>query len=559
MKTFKKLAVIAMSAVFLFTGCGGDVITTNSNRVNALSEEDAKAELASLLKKIPVNEVSDPVMDIYSEETSEADALADIDTFPMVLEGKGDIDIEIAAPSELSGNAPDDWLIAVAQKFNKAEYEIDGESVSVSIRKISSGEVVTYVKADAYHPDMYIPSNYALGLMLEASGVSITKIEDRIAGNTAGILLKDDIYETVKEKYGEINVANILTAANNGDVTFAYTNPYTSATGLNILTAMLASFDEKDPLSATASQALLDYQKKAPPVAYTTGVLRNSAKKGIINAMVMEEQAYINTPELKDYHYTPAGIRHDHPVYVFDWTGSQKQKAAEMFVKFCKSEPAQKLATEKGFNLHDDYVSDDPGLTGTQYISAQQLWKENKNGGKPIVAVFVADVSGSMDGEPLNSLKDSLVKSSIYIGQEHYIGLVSYSSDVTVNLPIAQFDAAQQAYFSGEVKGLYANGGTATYDACLVAMNMIEEKLKEIPDAKPMIFLLTDGEQNEGYSLNRVTGIIGGLQIPVYTIAYNYGNVEDLEKISGINEAAAINADSDDIVNQLRNLFNVNM
>ena len=556
----KRLLSIALAAsMLLLTACGGDVITKNIGRENALSYDDAKTELESLLKKVEVSSVDNPTMDIYSEQSTEADALADIDTFPIMVEGSGDIDIEIAAATEMSADAPDDWLNVVAERFNKEHYEIDGKTVSVSVRKITSGEVVTYINAGAYEPEVYIPSNYAWGMMLEASGVGIEKIEDRIAGNTAGLLIKKDVYDSFISEYGEATVANVLTASINGNLTFAYTNPYTSSTGLNILTAMLKSFDENDPLSSKASEALLEYQKNSPPVAYTTAVLRSQASKGVINAMVMEAQAYVNTPELRDYVYIPAGIRHDHPVYTFDWDSNDEKQVAQMFVEYCKNDNNQKLATEKGFNLHDDYKGQDPGLNGTQYVSAQKVWKQNKNGGKPIVAVFIADVSGSMDGEPINSLKDSLVKSSVYIGEEHYVGLVSYSSDVTVNLPIAQFDPTQQAYFSGEVKNLTASGGTATYDAVLVAMDMIEKKLAEVPGAKPMIFLLTDGEQNEGYSLNRISGIVGGLQIPVYTIAYNYSGDGDLEKISGINEAAAINANSDDIVNQLRNLFNVNM
>ncbi|MCR5097442.1 MAG: substrate-binding domain-containing protein [Lachnospiraceae bacterium] len=552
-------ALVLAASMLLLTACGSDVITKNSGRENALSYEDAKTELESLLKKVDVSTVTNPTMDIYSEQSTEADALADIDTFPIMVHGRGDIDIEIAAATEMSADAPDDWLNVVAERFNKEGYEIDGQSVSVSVRKITSGEVVTYINAGAYEPEVYIPSNYAWGMMLEASGVNIEKIEDRIAGNTAGLLIKQDVYDSFISEYGEATVANVLTASINGNLTFAYTNPYTSSTGLNILTAMLKSFDENDPLSSKASEALLEYQKNSPPVAYTTAVLRSQASKGVINAMVMEEQAYVNTPELRDYVYIPAGIRHDHPVYTFDWDSDKEKQAAQMFVEYCKNDNNQKLATEKGFNLHDDYKSQDPGLNGTQYVSAQKVWKQNKNGGKPIVAVFIADVSGSMDGEPINSLKDSLVKSSVYIGEEHYVGLVSYSSDVTVNLPIQQFDPTQQAYFSGEVKNLTASGGTATYDAVLVAMDMIEKKMDEVPGAKPMIFLLTDGEQNEGYSLNRISGIVGGLQVPVYTIAYNYSGDGDLEKISGINEAAAINANSDDIVNQLRNLFNVNM
>ena len=369
--------------------------------------------------------------------------------------------------------------------------------------------------------------------------------------------VKKDVYDTFIEKYKEATVKNVLEATIAGDLVFAYTNPYTSSTGLNILTAMLYSFDESNPLSDTASNKLLEYQRKSPPVAYTTAVLRNQASKGVINAMVMEEQAYSNTPELKDYIYIPAGIRHDHPVYTFDYASAEEQEAAKLFVEFCQSEKMQEIATQKGFNRHDDYEAQDSGLDGKGYLAAQKVWKQNKNGGKPIIAVFIADVSGSMDGSPLNSLKKSLINASSYIGSDHYIGLVSYSSRVTVNLPIAQFDATQRAYFSGEIKNLSAGGNTATYNAVLVGLDMLQKKAEEVPDAKLMLFVLTDGEQNEGFTLERVTPIVGGLQVPVYTIAYNYSSTKDLETLSNVNEAACIKADTDDIANQLRNLFNV--
>ncbi len=553
----KKVFALVLGALLAFSGtaCGG----IYESGTPTLSESEAKTELATLLKKVDVRQVTNPVLDIYSDDLSESAALADIDTFPITEAGTGEIDIDIAAATEMSADAPDDWLNVVAKRFNREGYRIGDKSVSVSIRKITSGEVVTYINAGLYQPNVYVPSNYAWGKMLEASGVGIEKISDRIAGNTAGLLIKNDVYDEFKAKYGNATVANVLEAANAGDLTFAYTNPYTSSTGLNILCAMLKAFDPSDPLSDKAANALLEYQKNSPPVAYTTAVLRNSARKGLVNAMVMEEQAYVNTPELKSYEYIPAGIRHDHPVYVFDWDTDEEKEAADLFVTYCLTDESQSSATEKGFNRHDDYKSQDPGMTGTDYISAQKIWKQNKNGGKPVVAVFVADVSGSMDGEPLNSLKNSLISSSAYIGSEHSIGLVSFSSDVTVNLPVAQFDDKQRAYFSGEVKALTANGGTATYDAVLVAMDMLEKALEENPNAKPLLFVLTDGDQNQGYALNRISGIVGGLSIPVYTIAYNYVDNGDLEALSGINEAATIKAGSDDIVNQLRNLFNVQL
>ena len=555
----KKVLSMLLATAMMVTSLVGCSNGHNDGVVSKLTEDEAKKELKSLMTQVSVDTNSNPVLDIYAEDVSEADTLADIDTFPITVTGNGQINIEIAAATELSADAPDNWINEVAEKFNKAGYEIDGNSVSVSVRKITSGEGVTYITAGGYQPDVFIPSNAAWGMMLDASGCRTETIADRIAGNTAGILIKKDVFDTYKEKYGDVTVGNVLAAANAGDITFAYTNPYTSSTGLNVLCAMLASFDASNPLSDTATNALMEYQKKSPPVAYTTAVLRNQAAKGIINAMVMERQAYSNTPELKNYIYTPVGIRHDHPVYTFEWTNDQEKAAANMFVEFCKSADMQKLATDKGFNQDDDYAAQDTGMSGADYIAAQKVWKQNKNGGKPIVAVFVADVSGSMDGEPLNSLKQSLISSSSYISSDHHIGLVSYSNGVSVNLPIAQFDSTQRAYFSGEVKNLSAGGGTATYDAVLTGMQMLEDYKEQVPDAKLMLFVLTDGDQNTGYSLERITDVVGGLKIPVYSIAYNYDNVKDLETLSGINEAAQIKANSDDVVNQLRNLFNVNL
>ena len=86
--------------------------------------------------------------------------------------------------------------------------------------------------------------------------------------------------------------------------------------------------------------------------------------------------------------------------------------------------------------------------------------------------------------------------------------------------------------------------------------------MEEIPDAKPMLFVLSDGDANRGVNLGRTTKIVGGLEVPVYTIGYNLngGSAEDqLKSLSSVNEAALINAGSDDIVNQLRNLFNVQL
>lgn len=176
----KSCLILILVLCVLLTGCGTE----------AMSYDEASTEMASLLTRISVDNVTDPVLDIYSDDGSESVLLDSIDTFPVVVKGEGDINIEIAAATELSAKAPDDLINVIAERFNDEEFKLGDKSVSVSIRRITSGEVVTYMQADAYHPQVYIPSNPAWGMMLQSSGIGIEKVVDRIAGNTAGVLIE---------------------------------------------------------------------------------------------------------------------------------------------------------------------------------------------------------------------------------------------------------------------------------------------------------------------------------------------------------------------------------
>lgn len=273
----------------------------------------------------------------------------------------------------------------------------------------------------------------------------------------------------------------------------------------------------------------------------------------------MEYQTYINSPELKaDYVFTPFGYRHDSPLYAVGNLSEEKKEILNRFIEFYKGEKYQDLATEYGFNNLEDYKCEIGELEGDVIIQAQKLWKENKNSNKPIAAVFVADVSGSMEGEPLNELKKSLLNGSQYIGEENSIGLVTYSNDVNINLPIGKFDLNQRSLFTGAVQDMDAGGGTATFDGIAVAVKMLLEEKEKNPDTKLMLFVLSDGETNIVHSLEDIKEILEAVEIPVHTIGYN-ANIKALENISAINEATSINADSDDVIYKLGSLFNAEM
>ena len=321
-------------------------------------------------------------------------------------------------------------------------------------------------------------------------------------------------------------------------------------------------YDENDILSAEATEGFRNFQNNVPYVAYTTLQMRESAKSGSLSGMVMEYQTYINDEELSNnYTFIPFGVAHNNPLYSVGELSSDEQYALDEFIKYCKADNAQSLATQYGFNQYDYNVTVDISkFSNRDIVSAQDLWKENKDLDKDIIAVFVADVSGSMSGDPINQLKASLTNGMKYIGDNVQVGLVSYSSAVSIDLPIGKFDLNQRAYFQGAVEKLYPNGGTASYDALVVAAQMIEDAKTQNPNAKVMLFLLSDGQCNEGYTLDEISTVMDLLDVPICTIAYGKdADKDELGRLSSINEAATINANSDDVVYKIKSLFNSEM
>lgn len=554
----KKNGVIAfiIIAVVLFAGVFG-VLKLTENRDGT---GNAEKKLSRMVERIGATDQEPVKGTVEFNENDLAAELPEISKYPLAIEGKGNINIEIMSSPEKAGDNYDGWLLEVAKKFNQENIKIGGKTISVSIRSISSGTAADYIISGKHVPEAFTPSNELWGEMIQSKGAKLELIEKRLVGNVAGILLSSKTQKKIAEKYKEVTLETVVQATVDNEITMGYTNPFTSSTGLNFLLETLYTYDSKNMLSDGAVEEFTKFQKNIPFVAYTTLQMRNAASKGTLDGMVMEYQIYVNTKELRDYIFIPFGVRHDSPLYATSKLGQDKKKVLTMFRDYCLNEESQKLASKYGFNENADYVSSLPEIKGETIVEAQDLWKENKDGGNSITAVFVADISGSMSGEPINELKNSLINAGQYINDENSIGLVSFNNKVYVDLPIAQFDLNQRAYFNGAVSNLNALGGTATYDGITVGVDMLVKAKEANPNTKLVLFLLSDGRKNDGYDLGDVKSILETYQIPVYSIAYgNDCDLDELNEVSSVNEAATINADSDDVVYQLKNLFNAQM
>ncbi len=556
----KKGVLIVIIVLVVALVFGGLYLTRNLGKnQKTVSAEDAMRRLTKYVDNIDPIE-GEPVRGVVQagDDDTTFQELPELTDGSIAVEEDTALYAEIFSSSEKTGSGTDGWLREMAAAFNKSGAEVNGQPVSVRLRTVSSGQQVDYVASGKYVPAAISPSSTLSVKMLNAKGVATEFAAESLVTNYAGIVVSSSTYSTLTEEYGEATVQTLAQATADGKIIMGYTNPFTSATGFNFLITLLDSYSSGNILSEKAVNGFVSFQRNVPFVAMTTTQLRSSAEKGTFDAFVLEYQAFLCDRTLsKNYRFIPFGYAHENPLAMISSADAEEKEILRQFAAYCAANGAS-LAQKDGFNTAPEgYLPLSVDYAGEELINAQALYKENKDT-KPIIAVFVADVSGSMVGEPINTLQSSLVNSMQYINTENYIGLVSYNDDVTINLPIAQFDLTQQSYFKGTVESLSVGGATATFDALCVAMKMVEDKLAEIPDAKPMIFLLSDGETNRGHSLSDISDIVSGLQMPVYTIGYN-ANIDALQKISDINEGICINAGTDDIAYQLRQLFNANM
>ncbi len=560
----KKLAGLSVlgAAFVLMAGLSGCGATIDS-------QESAEANIKKLVENDvqPTFQENQVRANIKLTKTNLLSMLPDLAEYPISLNARDDARteaVEIFTSSEKAGQDRDGFYLEMAELFNQKRMTIDnGKQAKVSIRKIASGLGAQFMLAGRYTPDAYSPSNTLWGDMLNANGVRMDTIAEVTAPNTTGIIVKKAKLDQITTD-GKLDISKLLTNVSSSQFAMGYTNPYQSSTGLNFLLTVLNAFaqgDESQMLSPDVASAFEAFQAGVPFVAQNTIQMRDAAMgSGVLDALVMEYQSWVNVTGMNDYQFIPFGVRHDSPLYATPEADPAEREVLVLFAEFVKSQ--QRTAEKFGFGRSGDATNDYKNAyqlkDGSLIAQAQKLWKQKKSGGRPVAAVFVADVSGSMEGVRIKNLKKALIESADLISSGNAIGLVSYSERVNVDLFVRPFDVQQKALFSGAVGRLATGGKTATNDAVLVAANMLVEYGREHPDHKKVIFLLSDGETNRGFGFDEVSKSLEFSGIPVHSIAYELKS-EHLRALAALAEGAYIESSAGSASYRIGNLLNSEM
>ena len=552
MKNSLKMLVIAV-VVF---GCIYAIVSMTQNYgkpAHVVTTEMALRDLNKLyqtinVKTLPLNKGATSIAD------DNATILPDISEYPFIVNPTTDNFITIYSSNEKAGYGYESWLTDVATKFNESNITVNGEPVSVGIRAMTSELACDFISSKKYTPDLYSPSSSLYATVLQSNQIQVNILKESLVSNVSGIVVSKKISDSISEK----NINGVMDYALSNNMIIAYANPLSNEDGLNFVLALLHSFNETDPFGDASAEKFRQYQDKLPYVTSDIFQLKQSFTSGLIDGFATNYQFYLNQNELKNtYEFIPFGMLQNSPLYEIGELAETKKQIAEQFANFCENQEFKQTAIEKGFNSYTNY-SANTNWDASTIQSAKDLWKKEKNGTSDLTAVFIADISGSMDGSPLLKLKASLNRAASFIDENVNIGLITFSNDVNIAVPIAKFDDDQKAYFANAVRNMTAMGGTAMFDAIVVGEKLLAEEQIKNPNTRLMMFVLTDGESNRGYGFTDIETISRDLQIPIYTIGYN-ANIDVLEELSNINEASTMDAETDNVIYKLESLFNAQM
>ncbi len=559
---FKKSNLAIFSIVFssiLLSACG-DNLLPNSN----MSKEDAYSEIKKFEKSVnPSYRENNVRANIKLSKTNLLSMLPNLDDYPIQGNQRDSSTVEVVeifTSSEKGGTDRDGLFVDMAENFNRmGQKTSNGKQAYIAIRKIASGLGAQFIISQNYVPDAFSPSNNLWGEMLNANGVKTETIAEATAKNTAGIVVKKSKMDMITEN-GKLDMSKLLTVVSSGDFAMGYTNPYQSSTGLNFLITVLNAFsdgDESQMLSPDVASSFETFQGGVPYVAQTTLQMRDeTGNSGVLDGYVMEKQSYINLKGMNDYQFIPFGVRHDSPLYATPEADESEREVLKLFAQFLETQ--NKQLKNYGFDQTPEYKSayqiKDNNIIG----EAQKLWKQRKSGGKPIAAIFVADVSGSMEGIRIKNLKRALIDSSDLISSKNAIGLITYNDRVNVDLSIRPYNVQQKSLFIGAVERLSAGGKTATIDATVTAMSELIKFDEKNPGYKKIIFVLSDGERTAGLDYDKVKEAFEWSAIPIHTIAYELDSPE-MKAMSGLAEGAYIKSTSSSASYRIGNLLNSEM
>lgn len=388
-----------------------------------------------------------------------------------------------------------------------------------------------------------------------------------------GLAKTDNLFKTLVTAKTHKDIDPASSAIN---INYVHTAPTRSNSGLQTLVAQYAAISGKRPEQLTVA----DVQRLTPQIQAIQkkitryGVSTDSLARAMVQngpfwasvGSVYESSVIAANTDLQ-----PGQTRFQavYPAATFDsnmrailpqapWVSTEERAAAEQIISFLRSPTAQTIAANLGLRpgipgvalgtrfseefgvdplaRFDSYRPPQPEVVEAMLNAWEQVAK------KPSQVVLVVDSSGSMDGNKMPAVQQTLQTYLNSLSPKDRVALIDFDSDIR---PPVQADGSAQGRDRGIqfISSLRVDGGTRLYDAALYARNWLQQNRRS--EAINAVIILTDGEDSESQiqldnlaaELQR-SGFNSDQRIAFFTIGYGKEgefNPEALKQIAELN------------------------
>ncbi|MCS6942482.1 MAG: extracellular solute-binding protein [Geminocystis sp.] len=358
---------------------------------------------------------------------------------------------------------------------------------------------------------------------------------------------------------------------------FAQTAPTRSNSGLQTLVAQFAAVANKPPQDLTIAdvkkyqEEVKRIQSKVTRYGVSTATLAQSmVENGIFwasiasvyESMVIRANSDKLSSQTTQYQAIyPKATFNSHMRAIIPngpWMSEEEKEAAQEVVEYMLKPESQKLAAElglrpgvPGITLADKFnpqygVQSSPVFDSLQppppeVVEAMlESWRQYAK--KPSRVAVVVDVSGSMQGQKIAAVKETLFRYINNLGPKEEIVIIPF--DDRIHQPVLVKGTPESknkgiAYISS----LKAHGGTSLYDSALFARNWLRQNVK--PNAINAVVILSDGDDTTSkITLEELekqlqqSGFNSDERIAFFTIGYGKEgefNPQVLERIAKLN------------------------
>lgn len=456
------------------------------------------------------------------------------------------------------------WLEGVVEQFNDSDPETAaGDPIYIELSSTESGQAVADLSSAGRLPAIWIPDQRVWVDILAEEGFS--EFADDCVG-VAESPLVIAMWRPVAEALGWpgraigwLDVGSLAADPSAWDyysggqfgsrLRLGHTHPGLSGSGAGTLLAvvqaaqsMTAAVTTEDIDSPIVQASVGAFEGAVSWFSDSTASLaQRMAERGVefLGAGIMYESSVVQygggDPDIVPIYPFEGTFVADHPACINADLDPLLQEASLQFRGALLAESAQRAALDSGLRPVHPAVALGPPLDGARGIDVaeprqvfespsvesvyaiQELWQAAR---KDVNLVMLLDVSGSMRGGKIESVRQAASQFVSQMGDDDRITLLTFSTVPSILVHNQQVALARDDVIA-TINGLQADGETALFDAIAQGANLIAEGAA--PETTNAMIVLTDGLDTSSVFNRFDQGLIelaSANDTTVFTIAY---------------------------------------